>query len=86
MSRYAQALSADLLSSSKLFCHPNEKYPDTDSDPISGTTTVVLSVRDTAVDADIVSACIEANDSLHELLQHGKRQSVEVDANELCRV
>ena len=53
---------------------------DTDSDPISDTTSVVLSVPDTALDADSASAYRVANDSLRVLLQHGKRQSVEMDA------
>ena len=45
-----------------------------DSDP------VVLSVPDTALDADSASAHRIANDSLQVLLQQGKRQSIVIDA------
>ena len=41
---------------------------------------VVLSVPDTALDADSASAYIAANDSLQVLLQQGKRQRVAIEA------
>ena len=78
--RYAEALSADDLSSSKPFCDSVVYCAETDPDPISETTPVVLSVPDTAVEAGSARANIEANDSLQVLLQHGKRQSVEMGA------
>ena len=69
------------LSSSKLFCDSVACCAETESDPISETTPVVLSVPDTAVDAtDSAGANMVARDSLQMLLQHGNRQSVEMEA------
>ena len=60
-----------------LFCDSVAYRADTDSVPISeGGLVGSLSVPDTALDAD--SAHIVANDSLQ--VQHGKRQSAEMDA------
>ena len=58
---------------------------ETDSDPISETTLAVLSVPDTALDADSASAHIVANDSLQVLLQQGKRQSEVMEAAAFLR-